>query len=65
MAKEKGYTEPDPREDLSGADVKRKILILSREAGLTLEPHDVQVENILPGPLLDAFSIEEFFELLP
>ncbi len=43
-----GFTEPDPRVDLNGLDVKRKILILSREAGLRMESDDVEVENILP-----------------
>lgn len=43
-----GYTEPDPRMDLNGLDVKRKILILAREAGLSMESSDVHVENVLP-----------------
>jgi bifunctional aspartokinase / homoserine dehydrogenase 1 len=47
-AKEKGYSEPDPRVDLSGTDVVRKILILSREAGLKLEQKDVEVKRFLP-----------------
>ncbi|MCS6988233.1 MAG: bifunctional aspartate kinase/homoserine dehydrogenase I [Chloroherpetonaceae bacterium] len=56
-----GYTEPDPREDLSGLDVARKILILARETGLPLELSDVKVENILPDPCLAAKTVEEFF----
>lgn len=63
-AKEKGFTEPDPRDDLNGMDVARKILILSREAGLEMELGDVQVENILPEACLKAKTVEEFFELL-
>ncbi len=47
-AGELGYTEPDPRMDLNGLDVKRKILILAREAGLTMESSDVHVDNVLP-----------------
>jgi aspartokinase/homoserine dehydrogenase 1 len=63
-AKSKGYTEPDPRDDLSGQDVARKILILSREAGLKLEPEDVSIINLLNDACLNAPSVEAFFEEL-
>ncbi len=64
-AGDKGFTEPDPREDLSGQDVARKVLILAREMGLQLEPKDVVVENILPKPLIRAKTIPAFFKELP
>lgn len=63
-AREKGYTEPDPRDDLNGMDVSRKILILAREVGLSLEPEDVVTENILPEPCLKAQSVDGFFDEL-
>jgi aspartokinase/homoserine dehydrogenase 1 len=63
-AKEKGYTEPDPRDDLSGQDVARKILILAREAGFPLEPEDVTINNLLPESCLDAPTIPAFFDEL-
>ena len=63
-AQQKGYTEPDPREDLNGMDVARKILILSREVGLTLEPEDVEIQNILPQQCLEAPDVESFFQTL-
>jgi bifunctional aspartokinase / homoserine dehydrogenase 1 len=63
-AKAKGYTEPDPRDDLSGLDVARKIIILGREMGLTLEMSDVEVEGLVPEDLAKC-SIEEFMERLP
>jgi len=59
-AKQRGLTEPDPREDLSGADVRRKLLILARETGLPLESGDIEVENILPAACLAANSVDDF-----
>lgn len=61
QAKEKGFTEPDPRDDLNGMDVARKILILSREAGVNMEISDVSIENILPEPCIKAETVEDFF----
>ncbi len=63
-AKAQGYTEPDPRDDLSGMDVARKILILSREAGLKLEPEEVKIVNLLNDACLNATSVDAFFEEL-
>lgn len=63
-AKQKGYTEPDPRDDLSGLDVARKILILSRETGLNLELNDIKIEQILPESAVNAKSIDDFFAAL-
>jgi len=63
-AKAKGYTEPDPRDDLSGVDVARKLIILGREMGLTLEIADVQVEGLVPEALTQC-SVEEFMARLP
>jgi aspartokinase/homoserine dehydrogenase 1 len=60
-AKRLGYTEPDPRDDLGGADVRRKLLILARETGLPLEAADVEIENILPKAAQDAPNVEAFF----
>jgi len=62
-AKSKGYTEPDPRDDLSGMDVARKLIILGREMGLELELDDVKVESLVP-PTLEQCPVDEFLERL-
>ncbi|WP_294301875.1 homoserine dehydrogenase [uncultured Chryseobacterium sp.] len=62
-ALEKGYTEPDPREDLSGNDVARKLLILARELDLINEFSDIKIQNLVPESLLDI-SKPEFLSRL-
>ena len=64
-AKEKGFTEPDPRDDLSGMDIARKVLIIARESGLKLELSDVKIDSLLTQELIDAASVQEFMEKLP
>lgn len=64
-AKEAGYTEPDPRDDLSGTDVARKVIILARESGLKLELSDIPVQSLVPEPLKEIASAEKFLEQLP
>ena len=63
-AKQRGYTEPDPRDDLSGMDVARKLIILGREMGLKLEMRDVEVQSLVPAGL-EKGSIEDFLAGLP
>ncbi|MGB3619160.1 MAG: bifunctional aspartate kinase/homoserine dehydrogenase I, partial [Catalinimonas sp.] len=64
-AKELGYAEPDPRIDLMGTDVARKILILARECGSQLELDDIEMETFLPEACRDAPTLDAFFEILP
>jgi aspartokinase/homoserine dehydrogenase 1 len=63
-AQEKGYTEPDPRDDLRGTDFMRKILILARDAGYPMEAADVQIESILPKACLEAQTVDDFYGAL-
>jgi aspartokinase/homoserine dehydrogenase 1 len=63
-AKEQGYSEPDPRIDLSGKDVIRKLVILAREAGYAVEQEDVEKQLFVPDSYFDG-SIEAFWEHLP
>ena len=60
-AKEKGYTEPDPREDLSGNDVGRKLLILARELDLQNEFGDISIDNLIPEDLLKV-PVDDFID---
>lgn len=64
MAREEGYSEPDPRVDLSGRDVIRKLVILVREAGYRIEQADVEARNFIPEDFFSG-SIEDFWRRLP
>ncbi|WP_145535698.1 bifunctional aspartate kinase/homoserine dehydrogenase II [Yersinia thracica] len=61
QAWQQGLTEPDPRVDLSGQDVMRKLVILAREAGYDIEPNQVRVESLVPAGA-DVGSVDQFFE---
>jgi aspartokinase/homoserine dehydrogenase 1 len=63
-AQEKGYTEPDPRDDLNGKDFMRKMLILARDAGYAMEEKDISIESMLPPACLAASSVEDFYQEL-
>jgi len=64
-AKVNGYTEPDPRDDLNGTDVARKVTILARECGLQLELSDIPIESLVPEALRGLNSSEEYMARLP
>ncbi|CAD7703477.1 unnamed protein product [Ostreobium quekettii] len=65
IAKESGFTEPDPRDDLAGMDVARKVTILARECGMHIELNEVPVQSLVPEPLQSTSSVAEFMERLP
>ncbi|MBQ9357497.1 MAG: bifunctional aspartate kinase/homoserine dehydrogenase I [Prevotella sp.] len=64
LAKEKGYSEPDPRIDLCGKDVIRKLVILAREAGYQVEQEDVEKHHFMPDSFFQG-SIDDFWHALP
>ena len=64
QAQEEGYTEPDPRIDLSGVDVARKILILARESGYAIDMEDIENVSFLPKASLEADTVDDFYETL-
>ena len=64
MAREAGYSEPDPRIDLSGKDVIRKLVILAREAGYRVEQSDVKKKLFIPDEYFSG-SLEEFWKRIP
>ena len=64
LAKEQGYSEPDPRIDLSGKDVIRKLVILAREAGYVLEQEDVEKNLFVPDEFFEG-SLEDFWKNIP
>ena len=64
QAKNSGYTEPDPRIDLSGMDVARKMLILARECGAEIELNNIEIEGFLPEACTKAGSVDDFFKVL-
>lgn len=63
-AQNNGFTEPDPRDDLSGLDFMRKMLILARDSGYSIEMNDIQIDSILPESCMKAESVEDFYKEL-
>ncbi|MDV7392353.1 hypothetical protein RZS08_13395, partial [Arthrospira platensis SPKY1] len=64
QARELGFTEPDPRDDLNGMDMARKILILAREAGYSLELSDIEIESLVPEEAHEVEGVDPFLKVL-
>ncbi|WP_223789983.1 bifunctional aspartate kinase/homoserine dehydrogenase I [Marinicella meishanensis] len=64
-ARDLGYTEPNPAEDLNGLDVARKVLVIAREAGMALELSDIDLQPVVPQALADLTDADEFMAQLP
>ena len=64
-AREKRFTEPDPRDDLGGLDVARKALIIAREAGIAVEMEDITIHKVFPADFDDSGSVDQFLANLP
>lgn len=64
QAKDKGFSEPDPRVDLSGIDVARKILILARESGYLIEMSDIKINRFIPDSLFEG-TLDDFWDSIP
>ncbi len=64
-ARERRYTEPDPRDDLAGMDVARKTVIIAREAGMAVELEDIKINRVFPDWFDDKGTVEEFLAKLP
>jgi aspartokinase/homoserine dehydrogenase 1 len=62
QARQKGYTEPDPRDDLNGLDFARKMVILVRDSGFDIKLNDVKIESLVPPQLKEVKSIDEFLK---
>ena len=64
-AREKRFTEPDPRDDLAGLDVARKALIIARESGLAVELEDIVIHKVFPADFDDSGTVDQFLANLP
>lgn len=64
QARQKGYTEPDPRDDLNGLDFARKMVILARDSGFAINLEDIKIGSLVPADLIDVKNVDEFISRL-